>query len=91
MATEVLAIGTTAANSSDIVIAAGSQVVLALKDAAGPAITSGGYVKIQMKADSGEYFDIDELTAQRAALVVVGAGTFRVSRVAGGSCGVFSG
>jgi hypothetical protein len=89
MATEVLAIGTTAANSSDIVVAAGTTLTLALKDAAGPTVASGGYVKLQLKGDAGEYWDVDALTPSRAALVVVGAGTYRVSRVAGGSCGVF--
>jgi len=91
MATEVLAIGTGVASSSDIVIAAGSQVTLALKDAAGPNIASGGYVKIQIKGDSGEYFDIDELTAPgRSALVIVAAGTYRVQRILeSSSCGVF--
>jgi hypothetical protein len=91
MATEVLAIGTGLASSSDITVAAGSTVTLCLKDAAGPEIFSGR-VMVQIKADSAEYFNIDELNTSQVAVVIVGAGTYRVQRIAESpSCGVFSG
>ena len=90
MATELLAIGTGATSSSDVVLAAGSQMTVALKDVAGPEVF-GGRVKVQLKADNGEYFDVDELYApNRGALVIVGAGTYRFTRITESpSCGVF--
>jgi hypothetical protein len=90
MATEILAIGTTAANSSDVVIASGDQLTVSLKDAAGTIIAGSARVEIQIKDDAGQYFAIATLTGARPALVITGAGTYRFSRAAGGSCGVFS-
>lgn len=90
MATEILAVGTTAANSTDVTVAAGEQLTVGLKDAAGPAV-GNARVEIQLKDDAGEYFTIATLTSSRSALVIAGAGTYRFSRTAGASCGVFSG
>lgn len=91
MATEILAIGTGVANSADVVVAAGTPITVGLKDAAGPVVY-GGRVAIQIKADNGEYFNIDELNApSRLALVIAGAGTYRFQRIPESpSCGVFS-
>ena len=88
MATELLPIGTGDASSSDLVVAAGTQVTVGLKDEAGPVV-GGGRVSVQLKADSGEYFNVDEMGTSRQALVISGAGTYRFTRIAGGSCGVF--
>jgi hypothetical protein len=90
MATEVLAVGTTAASSSDVTIASGDQLTVCLKDAAGPTIGAGARVDVQLKDDDGEYFTIATLSNARPGLVITGAGTYRFSRVAGTSCGVFS-
>lgn len=89
MATEVLAVGTTAANSADVVVASGSELTVALKDAGGPLVDSDARVDVALKDDAGQYFIVDRLTAARPALVV-GAGTWRFIRPAGVSCGVFS-
>jgi hypothetical protein len=90
-ATEILAVGSGAANSADVVIAAGSTLTVALKDATGPV--ADGRVQIFLKGDSGQYWNIGELSSSgTGALVIIGAGTYRFSRVAESpACGVFSG
>lgn len=97
MPTQILSVNTTAADSSDVVVAAGTPVTVALKDAAGPlvGVTNGAakpaVVQIKLKDDAGEYFLVDQLTSAKPALVIYGPGTYRFSRLAGTSCGVFSG
>ncbi len=96
MATELLAVGTTAADSADVVVAAGDQLTVSLKDAAGPLVGNGALVYIQLKDDAAEYFTVDMLYvdtfgARKSAVVIAAAGTYRFSRLAGVSCGVFSG
>lgn len=90
MATEILAVGTSAANSSDVVVATGNQLTVCLKDAAGPVVGGGAVVHILAKDDAGQYFRVDTLATSKPALVITGAGTYRFSRLAGTSCGVFS-
>jgi hypothetical protein len=89
-AAELLAVGTTTANSSDVVVAAGAQLSVCLKDAAGPAVLGGALVHISLKDDAGQYFRIGVLRSADPAVILAGAGTYRFSRVAGVSCGVFS-
>lgn len=89
MATEILAVGTDAANSSDVVVAAGDQLTVALKDAASPIVAGNALVDVQLKDDDNNYFNADLMDSSRPALVI-GAGTWRFARRAGGSCGVFS-
>ncbi len=91
MATEILAIGTTAASSSDVTVSSGSTLTVCLKDAAGAVVGSGACVEIQLKADDDEYFTVAPLSASKLALVITGAGTYRFTHRAGTSCGVFSG
>jgi hypothetical protein len=90
-AAELLAINTTAANSGDTTIASGDQLTVCLKDAAGPVIGTAARVDVQLKDDSAQYFTVATLSGAKPALVITGAGTYRFSRVAGTSCGVFSG
>lgn len=91
MATEILAIGTTAESSADVTVSAGSTLTVCLKDAGGSVIGPGASVEIQLKDDDGEYFTVAVLSAAKLALVITGAGTYRFTRRAGTSCGVFSG
>lgn len=92
MPTQVLAVGTGAANSSDIVIADGESKTLCLKDAAGPTLLPGVRADVLIKDDAGEYFLIATMGNSRPALVIAGAGTYRVTRPAtSASVGVFSG
>lgn len=90
MPAQILAVGNTAADSVDVVVAAGSTLTVALKDAAGPgAGGDGGLVDVKLKDDVGQYFRVDQLNDGRPALVL-SAGTWRFSRLAGANCGVFS-
>lgn len=92
MPSEILAIGTGAANSADQVVTAGTPVTFCLKDAAGPGLGQNVQVDILLKGDNGEYFQVDSLDARKKAVMVVAAGTYRFSRTAASdSCGVFSG
>lgn len=86
MATQLLAVNTTAASSSDIVIADGESVTVCLK-----GFTTHSRVNISLKDDGGAYVDVGVLQAGAPALVISGPGTYRVTRVAGAACGVFSG
>lgn len=92
MPTEILATASTAANSADVVVSAGTPLTVCLKDAAGPDVTQYAAVDILLKGDNGEYFKVDSLSAKdKPALMIVAPGTYRFSRIAGVSCGVFSG
>ncbi len=89
MATEILAVGTAAADSSDVVIAAGAQLTVSLK---GSVATPRGEVYIKLKDDGGVYWPFARLTAEVPQVILPGAGTYRFSRIEGaGQCGVFSG
>ncbi len=89
MASEILAIGSTPANSGDVVIADGDQLTVCLKAAAGPNV-GAARVAAQLKDDAAAYFTIATLNSAHPAVVIVGAGTYRFSRIAG-AVGVFSG
>lgn len=92
MASEILSIGTAAANSSDITLAEGESATLSLKDNSGPEMRRGGIVVIQIKDDAGLYFDFQTLSVNNSPLVLDAVGTFRVRRVdTGVPVGVFRG
>ncbi|MEY9466302.1 hypothetical protein ABH973_006715 [Bradyrhizobium ottawaense] len=91
MPTQILATNTTAADSADVVVAAGTPLTVCLKDAAGALVGAGARVDILLKDDAGQYFLVDSLSSQKLAVVITGPGTYRFSRPAGVSCGVFSG
>lgn len=86
-AAEILATGSTAANSTDQTVAAGTPVTYGLKGFA----TAEARVRILLKDDAGAYLDVGELTPYRASTVISAPGTYRFTRVAGATCGVFSG
>jgi hypothetical protein len=89
MPTNILTAGTTAADSSDVVVPSGTLLTVGLKDAAGTQVDSTCVVHVQLKDDAGQYFRVDQLDNGKPALVLA-PGTWRFSRVAGASCGVFS-
>lgn len=89
MPTQILAAGVTAANSSDVVVSAGDELTVALKGETTLVLPGNGVVDVQLKDDGGKYFTVDVLKPSRPALIL-GAGTYRFARRAGGSCGVFS-
>lgn len=85
MATEILATGSTAANSADVVVAAGTPLTVALKAAA-----SGAEVVVSLKDDASAYNIVGRITSSAPSSLISAPGTYRFSRVAGSSCGVFS-
>ena len=91
MATEILAIGTTAAASSDVTVASGDMLAVALKGITGARV-NGGIVKIELKADDGNYYEVGELSGGvgKSGAVIDAPGTYRFYRLAGSACGVFS-
>lgn len=93
MPTQILAVGSANASSADVVVGAGESLTVSLKDTAGSYVDNGCIVDIMLKDDAGQYFRVDTLTAQKPAVVISAAGTFRFSRrnKVGKSCGVFSG
>lgn len=93
MATEILAVGTGAADSADVVIAAGASLTVALKDTAGPGLNAACAVDILLKDDAGQYFAVDQMQYPGvSAMVIQAAGTYRFSRLATSTAvGVFSG
>lgn len=90
MPSSILATNTTAASSSDVIVAAGAFLTVGLKDADGDQVDHTVKVYVELKDDAGQYNKVDTLTGVRPALVL-SAGTWRFSRPAGASCGVFSG
>lgn len=90
MATNILTVGDTAANSADVTVAEGASLTVCLKYDT-EQTSDGAVVDIQLKDDSAAYWQTGaKLTAYQPVLVIQGAGTYRFSRAAGESCGVFS-
>lgn len=86
MATELLATASTAANSADLVVDPDVPVIVMMKDQTG----AEARIRILIKDEDGAYFDVGELTPARPALGIGIAGTYRLTRVAGNTCGAFS-
>lgn len=84
MATQILATGATAADSADIAITEATTV--ALKGTA----DSSAQVIIKLKDDAGGYNVVGELSSEEPAKLIIAPGTYRFTRVAGSTCGVFS-
>lgn len=91
MATEILPVGTSAVYSSDVTVAAGDQLTVSLKDAAGPDLPPLAQADLQLKDDAAQYFTVAVLTVSKPAFVIAAAGVYRFYRPGGVSCGVFSG
>lgn len=87
MATQIIATGTGASTSSDVVVAAGTPVTVGLK-----GTTDGkAFVSIQLY-DGAAYVKVGSLDSFNLAKVIDGPGTYRFVRDAdSGTCGVFSG
>lgn len=90
MATQLIAAGSTAASSSDQTVEAGTPLTVSLKGATGPEAR----VLIELKDDAGAYNAVSELNSlqpEQASKVIAGPGVYRLTRIAGATCGVFSG
>jgi hypothetical protein len=88
MATELLAVNNTAANSSDLVVAAGTPVTVCIKGDTKGVVTAAIY----LKDDTGGYNQVGILTTSRGerAIAITAPGTYRFARVVGETFGVFS-
>lgn len=86
MPSNILATGNTAADSADVVVAAGTPLTVVLKG----ADKYKAQVFIKLKDDVGAYTQVGSLSGMDPAKCIVAPGTYRFSRVAGANCGVFS-
>ncbi|MBC7148084.1 MAG: hypothetical protein H5U22_01790 [Rhizobium sp.] len=89
MATELLATGSTAASSTDLVVADGATVTVSLKGYTSKAVK----VKIELKDDAAAYNVVGSLESwpdNLRAVSIAAPGTYRFTRTAGDTCGVFS-
>lgn len=78
---ELIASGTTTANSADITIEAGASASLFLKSATSQTLPQDAKAVIQVKSTDATYYDIGTLTATDPMKVLQAAGTFRVVRI----------
>lgn len=84
-ASQLLAVGNTAANSPDFTIGQGESATICLKGG-----DRTGEARISLKDDAGEYVFLQNITTTGTRAVCITApGTYRVSRIAGANCGVF--
>lgn len=85
--TEILAIGTSDATSSDFTLT-GESTSLLLTTTSGVITSNTGFAEIQVKNTAGLYLTIGRLDSKTPMLVLSAPGIYRVSRTTGGSCGV---
>lgn len=91
MATQILAVGTTAADSADQVVAVGATLGVGINDAAGTDVPRGAIIFIYLKDPAGQYFQIGKLNQANPSYSINTPGTYRFSRKANTvACGVFS-
>lgn len=101
-AVSVLAVGSTALSSSDIVVAAATLVCL--KNTAPAPVGELAQVIIELKDDAGAYWPVGEITGVGPlSMLLTASATYRVTRVAANTsganpaatakfvCGVFTG
>lgn len=91
MPKNIIANGTTALDSADQTIPAGTTIALKSADMVGSNIPDDALVIVYIKDDLGNYIEVDRMDYQKPQIVILGSGVFRFSRVAGGNCGVFRG
>lgn len=78
---ELIASGTTEADSADFTLTAGTSATLYLKDAAGSSVPPLSTAEVQIKSGT-EYFTVGTLNIRAPAQVLTAVGTFRVRRMA---------
>lgn len=90
--TTILAAGQTEATSTDVVVAAGGSATIGLFVASG-SVPAGAYLTIKQDTPGGDN-TLGSLSREQMALVISGAGTYRVVRPniadKGVNVGVFS-
>lgn len=91
MATEILAVDDTAADSTDVVVAPGESLTVALK---GLIEGQDPQVDVSLKDDDGDYNKVGYMSTEplsNRSIVINAPGTYRFTRRAGDPCGVYSG
>lgn len=98
MPSQILAVSATAANSSDIIVSAGTPLTVALNGNTGPTVLTPNNIALQVSIDirlkdaANNYFTIDTLNSKfKPAIVIYGPGTYQFVRSNGQPVGVFSG
>lgn len=86
MATELLATADTDATSADITVGADTPVTVCIKES-----SPNARISIELKDDDDNYNIVGSLRPNQPAMVISGPGVYRLRRVAGNSCGAFSG
>lgn len=85
-AAQILATASTAASSSDVTVAAGTPLAVSLR-----GVTDGqARVLIELKDESAAYAVVGELRSHAPNTRLDVPGTYRFTRIVGGTCGVFS-
>lgn len=79
---ELIAAGTTLANSADITLAAGESATIFLKSGSGPTVDTAARAAVQIKSSGAAYFTIGELDRATPVVVIDAPGTYRVQRMA---------
>ena len=84
---ELIASGTSAANSADIVLASGADSTIGLFAAAGVALSSDTSAVVQRKGSNGEYYTVpeSELYPAKTAVQIAGPATYRVRKLPSGT------
>lgn len=86
---ELLAVSSTAANSTDFILTEGGQATLLLKDGTTNAVLQkGATANIMVKTSGGVYMQLGQLNSDTPMQVINGAGTYRVTKPAGLALGV---
>lgn len=85
MATEILAAGTAAADSTDVTVTAGIPVTVFLKAGTSAPIASDADFDVKLKSVGSTYHTIGKLTGKNPAVVIDGPGTYRISRLSASS------
>lgn len=84
-AVSLLAVGTAAADSPDIVVAAGTPVTVFIKAAASGVPDSGAVYAVKLKTLAGTYHQIGQLDCATPYRSLTSPGTYQVSRIATGA------
>lgn len=88
--TTILAAGTTAATSTDVVVAAGATVTIGIFTAAASGIPGNEGVKVYIDTPGNDQLEV-RLSGSKPTRVISGPGTFRAKRgVTTTSIGVFT-
>lgn len=76
----IIASGVTAASSAEFTLAAGESATLFISHASLDEVNASALAKVQIKSAAGTWTTVGTLRYGQPALVLTGAGTYRVHR-----------